>query len=192
MKLLPCLTWGPLYFDGTMVVRPDFSVTEISATIIHRKRREICFLNVFFKNAALSDMKENGKLAFLIRRYITGPEAMSTHPVAFEQFNHAETLKVVITGDLPPLDYIAPDGTPAGFSVAVLAELGRILHMNIETKNIDAAARAAALASRRVDCVFWFEVPDVSSEPRLDFPEEIILSEPYYSWDSVYDIGRKK
>ena len=143
-------------------------------------------------NAALSDMKEDGKLALLIRRYITGPEATTIHPVTFEKFDDAETLKVAITGDLPPLDYIAPDGVPAGFNVAVLAELGRRLHMNIEVKNVDAAARAAALASGRVDCVFWFEIPDLSSEPLMDLPEGIILSDPYYSWDSVYDIGRKK
>lgn len=145
-------------------------------------------------NAALSDMKEDGKLASLIWRYITGPDAETPQPVAFEKFDDAETLTVAVTGDLPPLDYIAPDGIPAGFNVAVLAELGRRLHINIAVKNIDAAARAAALASRRVDCIFWFETPYAAdpSEPRLDLPESIILSDPYYSWDSVYDIGMKK
>ena len=141
---------------------------------------------------ALAEMEESGKLALLVQRYITGPEAGKLEPVVFERYDGAETIRVAVTGDLPPLDYVAPDGTPAGFNVAVLAELARRLNVNISIENIDSAARAASLASKRVDCVFWFEAPYDSSLPRFDLPEGIILSVPYYSWDTVYYIGKKK
>ena len=100
--------------------------------------------------------------------------------IKFERFKGAPTVRVAITGDLPPVDYIAEDGMPAGYNAAVLAEIGRRL-------NVDTGARTAALVSGRVDVVFWYEV-DTSVESQLDVPEEIILSSPYYEWNTFMHI----
>ena len=103
--------------------------------------------------------------------------------IKFERFKDAPTIKVAITGDLPPIDYVAEDGMPAGYNAAVLAEIGRRLKVNIVTVNVSTGARTAALVSGRVDVVFWYEV-DRSLESQLDAPENIILSSPYYEWNT--------
>ena len=107
--------------------------------------------------------------------------------IKFERFKGAPTVRVAITGDLPPVDYIAEDGMPAGYNAAVLAEIGRRLKVNISTVNVDTGARTAALVSGRVDVVFWYEV-DTSIETQLDVPENIILSSPYYEWNTFMHI----
>lgn len=53
------------------------------------------------------------------------------------------------------MDYIAPDGTFAGFNTAVLAEIGKRLNKNIEMVQVANVGRAAVLASGTVDVVFW-------------------------------------
>ena len=108
----------------------------------------------------------------------------------FEKFPDAETVKIAVTGDMPPIDYIAADGTPAGFNTALLAEIGKRLKVNIELLSVNAGARAAALASGRADGVFWFWFDKVTKTPR-DVPAEVVLTEPYYSYDTFMYIGKK-
>ena len=61
--------------------------------------------------------------------------------------------------------------------------------MNIELLDIEAGARAAALASGRSDVVFWFKV--YTGDPQPDVPEGIVLSEPYYEWNEYLHICKK-
>ena len=139
-------------------------------------------------NKALTDM-QNGALGVLARDYISGPYADNPHAVNFEHFNDAETITVAVTGDMPPLDYIDAGGTPTGFNTALLAELGRRLHVNIKLENVETGARVAALKSGRVDVVFWIAI--FGGNFRFDLPDGVIVSEPYYGWDKVYLIGKK-
>ena len=67
----------------------------------------------------------------------------------------SETVKVAVTGALPPMDYVASDGTPAGFNTALLADISRRIGKNIELLVVDSVGRAAAPASGTVDAVFW-------------------------------------
>ena len=118
----------------------------------------------------LTDMKADGTLDALIQAYIT--DAVSElEPVKFEQTD-GETLRVAITGALPPMDYVAADGNPAGFNTALLAELGKRLNMNIELSQVDSVGRAAALASRQVDLVFWTNGADGRAAGRNNTFEE--------------------
>jgi len=133
-------------------------------------------------NAALLALREDWTLASLEGVYIADPDDDDPEPVEFLKFDGADTIKVAVTGDLPPIDFIAADGQPAGFNTAVLAEIGAYLKKNIELVNIDAGARTAALASGRVDVVFWYEV-DMSSETQSDVPDGVILSTPYFEWN---------
>ena len=113
-------------------------------------------------NQALADelsevlvaMEEDGTLDDLAAAYIDGEsdEAPAAEPTVVEG---AETLRVAVTGDLPPMDFVTADGQPAGYNVAVLAELGQRIGRNIEFVPINASARAMALASNQVDVVFW-------------------------------------
>ncbi len=140
-------------------------------------------------NKALQTLKADWRLAAIEGRYISSPNA-EIEPVTFTKFENASTVKVAVTGDLPPIDFVRADGTPAGFNTAVLAEIGNVLGVNIELVNIDAGARTAALASGRVDVVFWYEV-DTSAKLQPDVPDGVILSEPYYyEWNNFLHVKR--
>ena len=76
-------------------------------------------------------------------------------PIRMPVIDGAETIKVAVTGALPPMDYVAADGTPAGFNTALLAEISNRIGKNIELVVVDSVGRAAALASGAVDAVFW-------------------------------------
>ena len=140
---------------------------------------------------ALGSLRWNWRLGTLEGLYIASSGAADPEPVKFEKFDGADTLRVAVTGDLPPIDFIAADGTPAGFNTAVLAEVGNALKMNVELVNVDAGARTAALASGRVDVVFWYEV-DTSAEAQPDVPEGVILSQPYYEWNNFLHVKKSQ
>ena len=141
-------------------------------------------------NEALKAMKADNTLSLLHTEYLSEPGTKEAHPVTFEKFDGADTITIAVTGDLPPIDYIAPNGIPAGFNTAILAEIGKRLHVNIKLLNIDSAARASALASKRADVAFWFLVlKDEDKQP--DVPAGVILSEPYYEWNEYLHIRKK-
>ena len=144
-------------------------------------------------DAQLEAMKNDGTLDNLIKIYITdlkGTEVPSA--VEFETFDGAETLKIGVTGDLPPLDFISADGKATGFNTAVLSELGKRLQRNIEIVQINSAARAAALSSGNIDISFWAVVPQNEALPAdLDKPQGVEFSVPYFK-DELVHIGLKK
>jgi ABC-type amino acid transport substrate-binding protein len=107
---------------------------------------------------ALDDMEEDGTLDKLVKEYITDViDGKEPKAVEFEDKGD-ETIKVAVTGDLPPMDYVAADGSFAGFNTAILAEIGKRLNKKIELKQVDSAARAISLSSKEADVVFWTRV----------------------------------
>lgn len=142
-------------------------------------------------NEALLSMKADGALAILRAKYIDEAGVDDPEPVKFEKYDNIDTtIKVAVTGDLPPIDFIAADGTPAGFNTAVLAELAKRMKVNIQLVNIESGARAAALASKRADVVFWFEHRK-GLDVQPDIPEGIVLSETYYTWNEMLCLKKK-
>ncbi len=142
-------------------------------------------------SAVVADMLKDGTIPLLIWQYVQGPEAADAKAAAFDTFEGAETLKVAVTGDFPPIDYIDDSGKAAGYNTAMLAELGRRLHMNIQLVYTESASRAAALMSGRADVVFWFKQRYAQDE-QFDIPEGIIVTLPYYNWNKIFDIGLAK
>ena len=138
-------------------------------------------------DAAIEAMKADGTLDELVDEYITHPLEILPS-VAMPQIDGAATIKVGITGDLPPLDLILADGTPAGFNTAVLAEISKRVNKNIELVQVNSGARAAALTSGQVDVIFWVIVPaDDSQRPKnFDTPEGVAVTEPYYQDEVNY------
>ena len=116
-------------------------------------------------NTAIAAIKEDGTMAKLTAEYIDGViEGKAIAPIEIAKIDGAETIKVAITGCLPPMDYIAPDGTPAGFNTALLAEISKRIGKNIELVQVDSIGRAPALASGTVDVVFWTRVSEAAAE----------------------------
>ncbi len=89
---------------------------------------------------------------------------MDLEKVEIPKIEGAETIRVGVTGDLPPIDYVDEAGIPAGFNTAVLAEISRRTGKNIELVSIDSGARSLALSQGNVDVVFWSRIstPDQS------------------------------
>ena len=109
-------------------------------------------------NQAIADMKADGTLDTL------KDSIMDLDKAEIAEIDSAETIKVGVTGDLPPIDYVDEAGIPAGFNTAVLAEISRRTGKNIELVSIDSGARSLALSEGIVDVVFWSRIsaPDQS------------------------------
>ena len=136
-------------------------------------------------NEALAAMTKDGTLAILEKAYINNYGLNERPAVKFEKFDDAETITVALTGDQPPIDYVDAGGTPAGFNVAVLAEIGRRLHVNINTIQVETGARLAAMTSGRADAAFWFRENLGRGKHQyilMERPKGVIISDPYYAW----------
>ena len=141
-------------------------------------------------NSVIKEMQSDGTLDRLTKDYITDISA-ENEPLAVDlpNFDGADTIKVAVTGDLPPLDFVSANNLPAGFNTAVLAEIANRISKNIEIVQIDSGARAAALTSKQVDVVFWAIVPVSEIIPSdSDKPSGIILTDPYYKDKIVHII----
>ncbi len=138
-------------------------------------------------------MKSDGSLDKLTKEYITDVKADNIPKVEIPKIDGADTIKVGVTGDLPPLDLVLADNSPAGFNTALLAEVAKRSGKNIEVIQIDTGARAAALTSKIIDVVFWVIVPfgndDIPDD--IDKPEGLELSAPYFK-DHIAHIKLKK
>ena len=145
-------------------------------------------------NKAIKYMIQDGTLADMSKKYIVDLKNGEEPPaVAIEKIDGADTIKVAVTGDLPPFDLVLPDGTPAGFSTAVLSEVSKRIGKNIELVTIDSAARASILSSKGADVVFWVSVPKDSTliPANIDQPQGIGISDPYYN-DTIVHVGKKE
>ena len=142
---------------------------------------------------AIEEMKADGSLDKLINDYITNVGKDNEPPkVDIPEIDGADTIKVGVTGDLPPLDLILSDNSPAGFNTAMLAEIAKRSNKNIEVVQIEAGARAAALSSKLIDVVFWVIVPLGKDFPiDIDKPEGVELSAPYFK-DNLAVVRKKE
>ena len=106
-------------------------------------------------NNAINAMRQDGTLAKLVKENISDLKGADPVHVDLPMIDGAETIKVAVTGDMPGMDCILADGTPAGFNVAFLSELSKRINKNFELVSISADARGAALTSGQVDALFW-------------------------------------
>ena len=134
-------------------------------------------------NKAIQAMKDDGTLDKLIQENITDLGGADPVATKIPMIDGAETLKVAVTGDMPALDVVLADGTPAGFNVAFLGELGKRINKNFELINIDAGARGAALTSGQVDILFWvlgtYDQDGKALPYPLDNMKGVAISTPY-------------
>ena len=108
------------------------------------------------------------------------------------KFDGAKTIKVGVTGDVPPMDFVASNGKAAGFNIALLAEIANRAQVNIELVQVDTDARAMALSSGKVDAVFWTRSV-TCKECNKTFAENIegtLVTESYFS-DTIAKIELK-
>ena len=138
-------------------------------------------------NNAIVEMKADGTLDKLIesdlKAYIeSDPEAKD-----LPKFDGARTIKVGVTGDLPPMDFVAANGKAAGFNIALLTEIANRAQVNIELVQIETGARAMALSSGKVDAVFWTKSVTCSecNGEWAEVVEGTLVTESYFSTQTV-------
>ena len=139
-------------------------------------------------NEALAAMKADGTLYILQEKYLRDLENEPA-PAVPETFEGAETVRVAVTGDLPPIDYIAADGTPAGFNTALVSELGKRLKVNISFVPVESSKRTVSLTSGVADIIFWYLYGE--NYVVTDMENGIQLSDPYYALDNWIYIEKK-
>lgn len=134
---------------------------------------------------SIAAMKEDGTIEAMTKRYIEDViEGEDPEAVVPEVFPDAQTIKVAVTGDRPPMDFVSAGGEPLGFNTALIAEIARRLGINIEFVTVDCGARGIALATGVCDIVFWMEIGDFENWEGADLedqPEDTIVTEPYMS-----------
>ena len=145
-------------------------------------------------NTAITAMREDGTLAKLTKENISDLKGADPVPVALPVIDGAPTLRVAVTGDMPAMDCILADGTPAGFNVAFLSELSNRINKNIELVSIESAARGSALSSGQVDALFWvigtYDQEGNALPYPLDSMKGVSISLPYLM-DSRVGVAHK-
>ena len=143
-------------------------------------------------NNAIKDMKADGTLDSLIANELKA--YIESDPVAKDlpHFDGAKTIKIGVTGDLPPMDFVAANGQAAGFNIALLTEIANRAKVNFELVQIETGARAMALSTDKVDAVFWSKslTCNECEKTRTEMPEGTIITEVYFS-DATAEIKLK-
>ena len=134
-------------------------------------------------NNAIKAMKADGTLDSLIANELKAYIESDPEPKDLPHFDGAKTLKVGVTGDLPPMDFVASNGKAAGFNIALLAEIANRAQVNIELVQIETGARAMALSSGKVDAVFWTKSMKctVCGSEGAEKVEGALVTESYFS-----------
>jgi len=143
-KLLLSVQHGSSYFSA-------FSLATYNNTLLRDKL-----------NQALASMDKDGTTAKLVKIYVTGlPGDVDPVRVALPRLSSKPTVKVAVTGALPPLDYLTPEGQPAGFNVLFLSEVGKRAGLNIQLVNANVRTAFEKLKAHEVDVLFAYSVTTV-------------------------------
>ena len=134
-------------------------------------------------NNAIIEMKADGTLDKLIENELMAYINSDPTPKELPHFDGAMTIKVGVTGDMPPMDFVASNGKAAGFNIALLTEIANRAQVNIELVQIESGARAIALSSGNVDAVFWTRntTCTVCNSTAAENVNGTLVTESYYS-----------
>lgn len=138
-------------------------------------------------NGAIIELNQDGTIDRLKEQYIDAFLDSNEEPVpeALPKFDGAQTIRIAVCGDLPPIDYIAADGTPAGFNIALLSVIAERLHVNFDLVQINMGARLLALTQGNVDVVFsnrkiLYDRIETDYFANIDGHNELMLTETYF------------
>jgi polar amino acid transport system substrate-binding protein len=143
-------------------------------------------------DSAITKLQDNGTLKYLEDSLITNlPANNEPSNKEIPKIEGAKTIRVGVSGDSPPLDYLAADGRPAGFSVAMLTEIAKMMNINIEFVPVEFQARFTALASKKIDVIFYTyegkNIPFIDDLKNNNWLGTI----PYYKFKGVSFLVRK-
>ncbi|MBQ0067425.1 MAG: hypothetical protein KBS60_04505 [Phascolarctobacterium sp.] len=113
--------------------------------------------NVFeILNSAIQTLRATNQISVLQKKYIDAylQKGKEPKPVIMPKFENAPTIKVAVTGDMPPIDLVTADGTPAGFNVALLSEIAKLKKVNIVLIPNNSGTRFICLNKKVADAIF--------------------------------------
>ena len=140
-------------------------------------------------DSAITLLQTNGILKQLEDLWITNlPVENEPSNKEIPKIEGAKIIYIGVSGDVTPLDYIAADGRPAGYNVALLTEIGKILNVNFEFVSIETQAKITALSSKKIDVIFCHMVDD---EIPTFFGDEYIMTRSYFTDEEVCFLVRK-
>ena len=83
------------------------------------------------------------------------------------------------------MDYVAADGTPAGFNVALMNAIAETMNVSFTFVQVDADARLSALSSGKIDVIFWYgNVQGYETEK-----DDLLITDYYYT-DNVFYVTK--
>jgi len=123
-------------------------------------------------NAALEALEKDGTLEKLEKEYTADPTALP-ETKEIPTIDGAETIKVVVTGDMPPFDYVTSDGKAAGYNIALLSAISEKSHLNIELVYANAGSRYVQLTSGKADAIFWARGQRYTDSGEFDFSADL-------------------
>jgi ABC-type amino acid transport substrate-binding protein len=135
-------------------------------------------------NTVLTGFAADGTLARLERDFITDmTPAMSSAGKVMPRIAGAPTYIVGVVGDVPPIDYIAADGRPVGYSAELLSLVSEALGVNFEVIVLPAESKYPALNAGRIDMSFLHFLPEVDLlDNAASEAARYIFTVPYYSF----------
>jgi ABC-type amino acid transport substrate-binding protein len=138
---------------------------------------------------AITTLEENGTLGQLKDTWVTNlPATKEPSGSAMPVTEGARTVYVGVTGDYIPLDYMAADGRPAGFNVALLSEMSELLEINFELVSIESQAKFSALQSGRIDVIFS---QTYNQQIASLFSDRVIMTRSYFTDDGACFLVKK-
>ncbi len=141
---------------------------------------------------AITTLQDNGMLKKIEDQWINNlPVANEPSIKAISKIDGAKTVYVGVSGNYVPLDYIAADGTPSGFNVALLSEIGKLINVNFVLISVDAQAKFAALGSKKIDVVFSQMYNQQVSSLFKGLNNKYSMTKPYYTDKGMCLLVRK-
>ncbi|MCR5526383.1 MAG: transporter substrate-binding domain-containing protein [Lachnospiraceae bacterium] len=135
-------------------------------------------------NEAIKGLQEDGTLDKLKAEYIDDSGSRELpEPEALPVIEGADTYKVIITGDVPPMDYVTADGEAAGYNIALLSAISKKANINFELVTSATGSKVTALQSGKADILFWAlgikQGEDGEMSYDADLPDGITVTTPY-------------
>lgn len=129
-------------------------------------------------NEAIRALSNQGILKELQETYIE--QAATTKRFGLSDMDtdvYQDTLTVGITGAVWPIDLIDMDMKPYGFSVALMNEIGKVMHRDIEFVTLQNDTAFTSLMGGKVDLLFCYG----TSKTTLTDVKNYIMTDGYYT-----------
>lgn len=139
-------------------------------------------------NEAIAQLKDDGTLDKLTKEYIDDfTFSKNYESINMPKIEGAPIYKVSIAGSMVPLDYIAADGKPTGYSIALLSKISEVAKINFELVTVGFGTDRLELTSGKIDFIFCYTLTD----DNMKKDSELVFSDSYYSYSSSAMLVKK-